>query len=125
MNMVVLGLKGLVVLDDVVNCSDMWEEHLLCIRSLFEHFTGANLTVIVAKCDIAKVSVTFLGRIVGQDKVCPVQEKGRAVEESPPQITEGLMKFVGLVGFYCRFCKDFSLIVAPLTNLLKSSIQFV
>lgn len=43
MNNVVSGLKGCAVyLDDVVIYSDSWQDHLQCIRDLFESRAGAT-----------------------------------------------------------------------------------
>lgn len=59
MNMVVNGLKGCAVyLDDVVVYSSTWEDHLDCIRTLFEQLVWGNLTINLAKCEFAKATVT-------------------------------------------------------------------
>lgn len=76
MNMMASRLEGYAVyFDDMVICIDTWEEHLLRIRALFERLTDGNLTGNLAKCEFAKTSVTYLGRVVQQGEVRPVQEK--------------------------------------------------
>lgn len=35
------------------------------------------------------------------------------------------MRFLGLVGYYRSFCRNFSTVVAPLTDLLKAKVTFV
>lgn len=46
MNMVVLGLESCAgYLDDVVIYSNTWEEHLICMKKLFDHLSEAHLTV--------------------------------------------------------------------------------
>lgn len=57
----------MVYLDDVVCYSDNWTVHLARIRSLFEWFAAANLTVNLAKCEFAQATVVYLGKVVGRD----------------------------------------------------------
>ncbi|XP_034567353.1 uncharacterized protein LOC117832370 [Notolabrus celidotus] len=79
MNMVVVGLEGCAVyLDDVVVYSHTWDEHLARIKALFDRLSGAGLTINLAKCEFAKATVTYLGKVVGQGEVCAVQAKLRA-----------------------------------------------
>ena len=35
------------------------------------------------------------------------------------------MRFLGLVGYYSSFCKNFSSVEAPLINFLKTKVKFV
>ncbi|XP_039514899.1 uncharacterized protein LOC120469791 [Pimephales promelas] len=127
MNRVVSGLKGCAVyLDDLVVYSDTWHSHLQRIRALFERLAEAHLTINLAKCDFARATVTYLGRVVGQGRVAPVQDKVRAVERYPqPTTKKELQRFLGLVGYYRSFCKNFSTVVCPLTELLKAKVKFV
>ena len=63
---------------------------------------------------------------MGQGKVRPVAEKIRAVQFYPlPTTKKELMRFLGLVGYYRGFCRNFSEVVAPLTDLLKMRVPFV
>lgn len=127
MNLVVSGLEGCAVyLYDLVIFSDTWETHVQRIRALFERLIEARLTINLAKCEFAKATVTYLSRVVGQGHVRPVEAKVRAVEKYPvPTAKKELMRFLGLAGYYRSFCKNFSTVVAPLTNLLKGKTKFV
>ncbi len=127
MNRVVSGLKGCAVyLDDLVVYSDTWHSHLQRIRALFDRLAEARLTVNLAKCVFAMATVTYLGRVVGQGRVAPVQSKVMAVAEYPcPTTKKELQRFLGLVGYYRSFCKNFSTVVFPLTELLKAKAKFV
>ncbi len=126
MNHVVSGLIGCsVYLDDVVIYSDTWHSHLRCIRSLFERLMEAHLTINLAKCSFAMATVTYLGRVVGQGRVAPVQAKILAIADYPqPTTKKELQRFLGLVGYYRGFCKNFSTVVFPLTELLKTKMKF-
>lgn len=127
MNRVVAGLEGCsVYLDDLVVFSDSWDSHLRRIRSLFERLADARLTVNLAKCEFARATVTYLGRVVGQGRVAPVGAKVIAVAGFPqPTTKKELQRFLGLVGYYRSFCRNFSSVVFPLTELLKSDVKFV
>ena len=84
MNMVVSGLEGCAVyLDDVVIYSNTWEEHLVRIEKLFDILADARLTINLAKCEFAKATNTYLGKVVGQGNVRPVQAKVTAIVQYP------------------------------------------
>lgn len=96
------------------------------IEKLFARLAHACLTVNLAKCKFAKVTVCYLGHVVGQGKVCPLRAKVRAIDGyAPLETKKELMRFLGLVGFYHCFCRNFSAVVAPLTNLLKGKVKYV
>lgn len=74
----------------------------------------------------AQATVTYLGKQVGQGHVRPLQAKVEAVSNYPPQITKKeQIKFLGLVGYYSCFCRNFSTVVAPLTDLLKAKTKII
>ena len=127
MNLVVSGLDGCAVyLDDVVIYSDSWGEHVRRVEALFDRLVWARLTVNLAKCEFAKATVTYLGKVVGQGFVRPVEAKIQAVKQFPqPSTKKELMRFLGMAGYYRAFCKNFSTVVSPLTNLLKAKAEFI
>lgn len=85
----------------------------------------AQLTMNLAKCEFARATVTYLGKVVGQGIVHPVNAKIEAINKySPPCTKRELMHFLGWIGYYRNFCRNFSEIVAPLTDLLKVSCLF-
>ena len=115
-----------VYLYDTVVYSDTWEEHVQRIGALYDRLVWARLTVNLAKCEFAKATVTYLGKVVGQGQVCPVQAKVMAVHQFPPPATKKeLMRFLGMVGYYHSFCKNFSSVVAPLTDLLRAKAKYI
>lgn len=126
MNSVVVGLEGCAVyLDDVVIYSQTWGDHLAGIKALFHRLAQAHLTVNLAKCEFARATVTYLGKEVGQGQVRPIRAKTLAIDRYPtPTCKKELMRFLGMVGFYRNFCPDFSSVVAPMTDLLKSNVKY-
>lgn len=57
MNLVLGDVEGCAVyLDDVVIYSNDWETHMLCVQKVFDCLTHAQLTVNLAKCELAKTT---------------------------------------------------------------------
>lgn len=80
--------------------SNTWTEHLQRIQTFFSRLAKAQLTINLAKCEFARATVRYLGRVVGQGTVRPVWEKIQAVARYPVPITKKeLMCFLGLVGY--------------------------
>lgn len=127
MNVVLGGLPHCAAyLDDVIVFSDTWSEHLSDLKKVLGRLEEANLTLNLAKCDIGKAMVIYLGRQVGQGQVRPVQAKVEAVANFPvPSTRRELRRFLGIAGYYRGFYKNFSSVVAPLTTLLSPSPSFV
>ena len=114
-----------VYIDDIVVGANTWEEHLSKLSEVFEKLKEFNLTVNLAKCSFVKGTITYLGHEVGSGKVKPINAHIKAIEEFPrPQCSKDIMKFLGTVGYYRRFCRNFSEIADPLTDMLKKDVVF-
>ena len=126
-NNVISGLKGCeAYIDDIVLYSDSWEDHLQLLQNFFERLGNAKLTVNLSKSQIVCGSVTYLGHIVGQGKVKPIHSKIDAICRFPfPDTRKQLMHFLGMVGYYRKFCQNFSTITEPLTHLLRRDVKFL
>ena len=66
--------------------------------------------------------ISFLGHIVSKEGVQLDPSKNKAILEwqVPRSVTE-IRSFLRLARYYRRFVKDFSVIVKPLTTLLKKN----
>ena len=63
---------------------------------------------------------------MGQNQVKPIDVKVKAISDFPlPSCKKQLMRFLGMAGYYQRFCHNFSIITEPLTNLLSKKSKFV
>ncbi|KAL1254353.1 hypothetical protein QQF64_016582 [Cirrhinus molitorella] len=113
-------------LDDLVIFSDIWGEHLSVLHAVFSRLRDAYLTLNLAKCVFGQATVVYLGKQVGQGEVKPVEEKVVAITKFPvPTARRELRRFLGMVGYYRNFCKNFSTVVTPLTNLLSPKQHFL
>ena len=61
---------------------------------------------------------------MGQGRIKPLEAKVNAISEFPvPKCKRQLMRFLGMAGYYRKFCKNLSGIAEPLTNLLNKSTK--
>lgn len=127
MNHLTTNLPGVrVYLDDLIVWSDTWEDHIARLRNLFSTLASANLTVNLSKSEFSHAHVTFLGHVVGQGKLAPITAKVEVIKNYPvPTNKKELMRFMGMAGYYRRFCRNFAQVSAPLTDLLSSNRTFV
>lgn len=113
-------------LDDIVGYSNDWASHMSTLREVFKCLSTASLTLNLAKCEFGKGTVLYLGQQVGQGKVCPIDAKINAIAAFPvPTTRRELRRFLGMAGYYRRFCKNFSSVAAPLTTLTSPAKPFV
>ena len=118
------GCEGYI--DDVVIFSDNWSDHIRLIERFFQIMREAKLTINLMKSEFGKATVKYLGHIVGQGQVRPLDAKIQTVVKYPiPTSRKELARFLGMAGYYRNFCLNFSEIAAPLTNLLSKKVKFV
>lgn len=127
MNHVIQDLPNVrVYIDDLVIFTTTWEEHVSCLQQLFHRLAEAGLTVNLLKSELGHAEVIYLGHVVGRGKVAPVQAKVEAILQYPtPTNRKEVMRFLGMTGFYRRFCPNFADVSAPLTALVSPKKQFV
>ena len=100
--------------------------HICKSSESFLRLNEAKLTIYLSKCEFARAQVTFLGHVVGQGKVQPVNAKIAAIFEFPQQENKKqLMRFLCMAGYYRKFCPNFSAVTEPLTRLLNKREKFV
>lgn len=123
MDSVLRGLQGIhcmVYLDDVIIFSSSLEEHIQKLRTIFDRFRQTNLKIQLDKSDFLRKEVLYLGHTITKDRLRPNNDKITAVLNYPlPRTTTEIKSFLGLVGYYRRFIKDFARITQPLTSCLK------
>ena len=72
------------------------------------------------------VTNTLFGHILSKDGVSTDPSKIELVQKYPkPLNVKEVRQFLGFVGFYRRFIRNFSQLGAPLYNLLKNNQKFI
>ncbi|KAA0043865.1 ty3-gypsy retrotransposon protein [Cucumis melo var. makuwa] len=80
-----------------------------------------ELYVNLEKCNFAKPRIGYLGHFISEKGIEVDPEKIRAIEEWPvPTNVREIRGFLGLIGYYWWFVKDYGTMAAPLTQLLKA-----
>ena len=113
-------------IDDAIIFSEEWEQHIQIIRTFFDRLSEAKLTVNLAKIEFCHSNLIFLGHVVGQGQVKPVEAKVEAISDIPvPTCKRQLMRFLVMAEYNRKFCNNFSVIAEPLTNLLGKRVKYV
>ena len=125
MNSVLHGLIGktcLVYMDDVVVFSTSLQEHIEKLKQVFERFRACQLKIQLDKSEFLKKEAEFLGHIITPEGIKPNPKKLEAIRKYPiPKTTKEIKSFLGLIGYYRKFIKDFAKITKPITKCLKKN----
>ena len=114
-----------VYFDDILIYSRTMDEHLNHLRSVYNTLQKEKFYANPKKCTFLTNSVTFLGFILSSQGVSVDQEKVRAIVEwHEPKTIRDVRSFHGLATFYRHFIRDFSTIVAPMTDCLRKGRLF-
>ncbi|KAG7297303.1 hypothetical protein JYU34_019262 [Plutella xylostella] len=129
MNNVLRGLHNIhcmVYLDDVIIFSASLQEHIHKLKTVFQRLRESNLKVQLDKTEFLCKEVLYLGHKITQNGLQPNDDKIQAVLNYPiPKTTTEIKSFLGLIGYYRRFIKNFAQITKPLTNCLKKRNKIV
>ena len=100
------GCEGYI--DDVVIYSDNWSDHIRQIKCFFQIMREAKLTINLMKSEFGKATVKYLGHIVGQGQVRPLDAKIQTIVKYPiPTSRKEIARFLGMAGYYRNFCLNF------------------
>lgn len=127
MDNVLRGLIGtvcLVYMDDIIVFSTSLQEHITNLRKVLEALKKYNLKIQLDKSEFLCKEVAFLGHIVTPEGVKPNPEKIHTIKNWPlPKTETELRGFLGTIGYYRRFIRDFAKITKPLTEQLRKDQQ--
>lgn len=111
-----------VYLDDIVIFSNTMEEHKQHVADVIATLHKSNFQVSPPKCSIAVETIEFLSHIVTCDKVQPSSDKVKAIVDiAPPKTLAQANKFIGKVGYYRKFIRDFAKIAAPIHKVTNKT----
>lgn len=121
-----IGKFCFVYMDDIIIFSPSLQQHKIDLTKVFEKLKDANLKIQLDKCAFFRKEVEFLGHTVTNEGVKPNSDKIEAISSWPiPRTEKDLRQFLGILGYYRRFIKDFAKLVKPLTNLLRKDTEII
>ena len=115
-----IGKFVVVCFDDILIYSKDEEEHLSHLREVLLALQANKLYINLKKCSFMTSHLLFLGFIMGKDGIRVDETKVKPIRECPaPKTVREVQSFHGLATFYKRFIREFSTIMAPITDCLK------
>lgn len=112
----------LAYLDDIIICSDTFQQHLEDLGLVLERLLLFKLRLNNQKYNFCCSNVKFLGHILTPEGIAVDPSKVQAiVERKEPRNVKELISFIQTCSWYRRFVNGYAEIARPLTNLTKKS----
>ena len=109
----------IVYLDDIIIFSDTKEEHIKRLEAVFQKLMAAGLILKPTKCFFFRDEIEYLGHVVSGKGISTNPKKIEAVTKWPtPKTVYDVRSFLGFVGYYRRFIKNFSKITKPIREVI-------
>ena len=112
-------------MDDFSMLGKSFDNCLENLRQALIRCEETNLVLNWEKCHFRVNEGIVLGHWISERGIEVDKAKIETIEKLlPPSSVKGIRCFLGHVGFYRRFIKDFSKIAKPLSNLLVQGVPF-
>ena len=110
--------EALSFVDDGVVHSDGLGQHLRNLDKTLNTYRKAGLKLAPQKCSFFSPQITYLGHIVDQHGVRPVDSYVRAVRDwALPRYKTEARAFLGIVGYYRQHIRDYAELARPWTDV--------
>ena len=128
MDRVLCGMRWsrcLVYLDDGISFGKTVPEAIGRLEEVLARLSDFGLQLKANKCTFMQTEVGFLGHIVGRAGLACDPDKLLAVRDWHEPTKLKVRQFIGFVGYYRRFVKDFAKLADPLVLLTRKGVPFV
>src|SRR6266516_1960770 len=129
MDMVLRGLQWesvLVYIDDILIFANSFTELLTRQEEVFKRLRWANLKLKPSKVKLFQREITFLGHKISAAGIAMDDSKIQEILDwHIPRNVKDTRMFLGTVGYFRKYIKNFSGHAAPLHNLTKKDTPFV
>ena len=121
-----IGTCCLVYLDDIIVFGSSLQQHIENLQKVLHRLKQANLKIKIDKCEFLQKECEFLGHIVTQEGIKPNPNKIEKIVSWPlPKTVTQIKAFLGILGYYRKFIKDFAKSTKPLKKCLKKDSKIV
>ena len=113
-------------LDDVLVFSETFEQHLKDLQEDFSRFYSARLKISPYKCKFVQRKCTFLGHEISTEGIRPPGDRLRAISDfSEPTNTKEFKRYLGLMNWFKKYIRDYSVKANYLCKLLRKGEKFI
>lgn len=113
-------------IDDVLIYGRSVDECLARLEHVLQLLDNANLTLNLNKCEFLLDSIDYLGYEISAAGIRPGSRKIQSVLDFPrPTNHHTVRQFLGLVGYFRKFIKNFAILAHPLNKLLKKDVTWI
>jgi len=90
---------------------------MLHLHAVFTRLNNANLKLQPTKSDFLRKEIEYLGHIITDNGIKPNPKKIETIKSLPmPKTRKQIKSFLGLLGYYRKFIRDFANITKPLIS---------
>ncbi|CAF0825482.1 unnamed protein product [Adineta steineri] len=112
----------IVYMDDILIFSETFNDHLQHVEEIMRILDKHRFTVSPAKCSMAQSNIDYLGHSISGEGVTPLGDNMAPILTMPePRSLKEANLFIGGLGFYRRFIKDFAKLAAPIYAVTNKS----
>lgn len=117
--------KILIYIDDFIVFSKDNETGLKTLEEVIRTAEPFGLQFNWGKCKFLQTKVEFLGHVIENNTVRPIERKIEPVLKFPqPTNTKQMQSFLGLAGYFRKYIPNYAIIARPLSELLKANEKF-
>jgi len=114
-----------IFIDDFSIYGNSFNQYLHHLELVHQRCTEKNLILTWKKCHFIVRQENVLGHVISRRGIKVDKVKIEVIAKLlTPKCIKDIWSFLGHIGFYQRFIKDFSIIARPLTNLPAKDVSF-
>jgi len=112
-------------IDDVLIFLQSFDDHVKHIRLVFDVIRSAGFRLKFMKCKFAVRSVNYLGHIIEQNTIHPLQDNLVSIRDFPrPTTRKHIRQFLGKINFYNKYIPNSAKKLSVFHNLLHKNVPF-